>query len=357
MKNIFMAGAICALVFFGLNADGVVKGGKANAKQYHGNMKKLHAEVKVKFDALNSMCKDIQTAVTNKDDKGAVKAISAFLNKKHDLTKEFQDKAKKLHEEMRKKHDGKEHDANLKKHLEGMKKFHEEMKGELEKLDAILKSIKDAADKGNVKGAVAKISEYLDQKHTLCKEMQDRQKKHHEKMEAMYKKNPGKGLDAKHKKYHPEWMKKAHADMHKKFAELDSMLVSIKIAVDSGNIHGAIAEIAKYIDEKHKITKSFNNKMEQQHKKMHKKISDKDGGKNKHKDTKKNVVKVGPKTVGPKTVASSAVTPSEVAPSKPESSDVLSGESDENASSESESSDEDASSEPEFIDEAAPIEV
>jgi DNA repair exonuclease SbcCD ATPase subunit len=281
MKNIFMVGAICALVFSGLNAYGNPKAGTCCHHEHHAGMKKLHEEMKGQFEALNGMREDIAKTVAKNDDKGAVEAIYAFLNAKHELCKDLHEKSKKHHEEMHKKHMGKEHDANLKKHHEGMKKLHEEMKTKFAELDAILESIKDAADKGDVKEAVEKISEYLDQKHELAKEFHDKSKKQHEEMR---KKNAGKVQDVQHKKHH-EWMKKAHADMHENFAALDETRDAIQAAVKAGKIHDAIVAISKYLDEKHELIKSFHENMKKHHEEMHKKFC----GKGKCKFAKKNV--------------------------------------------------------------------
>lgn len=281
MKKLLMLGTICALAFTGLNADeSTTKTAPSkndhrhhawmkklhNDHKHHAWMKKLHEEMKPKLEALDKTRGAIDAAVKNNDDKEAITQIYTFITEKHDIAKEFHDESKKHFEEMRKKHAGKGQDADLKKNQDAMKKTHADMKAKLEALDATLAAAKAAIDNGDLKTAVTKISEYLDQKHTLTKNFHENMKKRHGKMR---KEQHGKGSDAKLKKQDNAKMEKLHADMKAKLAALDATRDAIKKAVGSGDVHGAVVAISQFIDEKHELTKEFHENMEKHHKAMH----------------------------------------------------------------------------------------
>lgn len=270
-----MAGAICSLAFAGLSAQKAApaKTDKALHHEHHAWMKKLHEDMKGKFEELGKTREAIDAAVQKNDDKEAATQIYNFLSEKHDIAKELHEKSKAHHEEMRKKHAGKGQDVNAKKHHEGMKKLHADLKAKLEALDAILEAAKAAIDKGDHKEAVTQISKYLDQKHELTKGLHDKMKKHHEEMRK--KQAAGKGADVNLKKHHHEGMKKLHADMKTKFEALDATRDSIKEAVIKGDIHGAIEAISKFLADKHEITKDLHDQMKKHHEDMEKKFAQK----------------------------------------------------------------------------------
>ena len=160
------------------------EGHTAACQKYHAAMKKLHAKMHANFSALAGKLEAIKAAIDHGDLKGAVKAISAYLNESHKLHKEFHSEMKKHHEAQERKHIGKGHDAACKKNHEECKKIHADMHKKFAVLAKMLKAIENNANTGNVHGAVEATSAYLDKKYELHKECCATIKSHHETMAA-----------------------------------------------------------------------------------------------------------------------------------------------------------------------------